>query len=880
MDSVNQTILNVNLEEEMKKSYIDYAMSVIVGRALPDVRDGLKPVHRRILYSMHELGMTSDKPYRKSARIVGDVLGKYHPHGDTAVYDAMVRMAQDFSIRYPLIDGHGNFGSVDGDSPAAMRYTEARMAKITAEIMADLGKDTVDFMPNFDESLKEPVVLPARFPNLLVNGSSGIAVGMATNIPPHNMGEVIDGTIAIIDNPEVNLNELISIITGPDFPTGALILGRSGIREAYRTGRGRILMRARTDIQEMSNNRSRIVVTEIPYQVNKSKLIKNIADLVKDKRLEGISDIRDESDRSGMSIVIELKKDVNPNVVLNYLYKHTQLQDTFGVIMIALHNNEPKIMNIKEILVHYIDHQKDVLTRRTRYELDKAEARAHILDGLLMALDQIDAVISLIRGSRTTPEAKEGLISQFNLSDKQAQAILDMRLQRLTGLEREKIQNEYDELQNTIQYLNDVLQNESMLMGIIKDELIAIKNRYNDDRRTEIIPYEGDIDVADLIDEHDVVVTLTHYGYVKRTPLSTYRTQHRGGRGITGLQTREEDFIEDLFVTSTHQRLLFFSSKGKAYELKAYEIPEASRQGKGTAIINLLQLDSGERIEGFIPVKDEQFDMDMYLFMGTRNGLIKKTPLKDFANIRKGGLIAITLREEDEMIGAILTDGKQEVIMASHKGMAIRFHESNVRSMGRTAMGVKSMNLKDGDYVIDMERIIKGADILTISENGFGKRTPEIEYRTQKRGGIGIKTMNITSKTGELSALKVVTGEEDLIMINSNGVIIRIDVQSISKQSRNTQGVTLMRVEDGNHVVSVAKAKKEEEALEDIDMVTEVTSEETSDGIVLPFSNELSLQDSDDMDMTGDTSLDRLLERTKTEDEEEPLGKNEEDEDF
>ena len=639
-------------------------------------------------------------------------------------------------------------------------------------------------------------------------------------------------------------------------------------------------MRGRTDIQEMSNNRSRIVVTEIPYQVNKSKLIKNIADLVKDKRLEGISDIRDESDRSGMSIVIELKKDVNPNVVLNYLYKHTQLQDTFGVIMIALHNNEPKIMNIKEILVHYIDHQKDVLTRRTRYELDKAEARAHILDGLLMALDQIDAVISLIRGSRTTPEAKEGLISQFNLSDKQAQAILDMRLQRLTGLEREKIQNEYDELQNTIQYLNDVLQNESMLMGIIKDELIAIKNRYNDDRRTEIIPYEGDIDVADLIDEHDVVVTLTHYGYVKRTPLSTYRTQHRGGRGITGLQTREEDFIEDLFVTSTHQRLLFFSSKGKAYELKAYEIPEASRQGKGTAIINLLQLDSGERIEGFIPVKDEQFDMDMYLFMGTRNGLIKKTPLKDFANIRKGGLIAITLREEDEMIGAILTDGKQEVIMASHKGMAIRFHESNVRSMGRTAMGVKSMNLKDGDYVIDMERIIKGADILTISENGFGKRTPEIEYRTQKRGGIGIKTMNITSKTGELSALKVVTGEEDLIMINSNGVIIRIDVQSISKQSRNTQGVTLMRVEDGNHVVSVAKAKKEEEALEDIDMVTEVTSEETSDGIVLPFSNELSLQDSEYMDMTGDTSLDRLLERTKTEDEEEPLGKNEEDEDF
>ena len=864
MDSVNQTIINVNLEEEMKKSYIDYAMSVIVGRALPDVRDGLKPVHRRILYSMYELGMTSDKPYRKSARIVGDVLGKYHPHGDTAVYDAMVRMAQDFSIRYPLIDGHGNFGSVDGDSPAAMRYTEARMAKITSEIMADLGKDTVDFMPNFDESLKEPVVLPARFPNLLVNGSSGIAVGMATNIPPHNMGEIIDGTIAIIDNPEVDLDGLIRIITGPDFPTGALILGRSGIREAYRTGRGRILMRGRTDIQEMSNNRSRIVVTEIPYQVNKSKLIENIANLVKDKRLEGISDIRDESDRSGMSIVIELKKDVNPNVVLNYLYKHTQLQDTFGVIMIALHNNEPKVMNIKEILVHYINHQKDVLTRRTRYELEKAEARAHILDGLLIALDRIDAVISLIRGSRTTAEAKEGLITQFNLSDKQAQAILDMRLQRLTGLEREKIQNEYDELKKTIQYLNSILQNETMLMDIIKEELLIIKNRYNDERRTEIIPYEGEIDLEDLIDEHDVVVTLTHYGYVKRTPLSTYKTQHRGGRGITGLQTREEDFIEDLFVTSTHQRLLFFSSKGKAYELKAYEIPEASRQGKGTAIINLLQLESGEKIEGFIPVKDEHFDMDMYLFMGTRNGLIKKTPLKDFANIRKGGLIAIKLRDEDELIGSILTDGKQEVIMATHNGMAIRFHESNVRSMGRTAMGVKSMNLRAGDYVIDMERVIEGSDILTISENGFGKRTPEEEYRVQNRGGVGIKTMNKTKKTGDLAALKVVNGEEDLIIINSNGVIIRIDVKTVSKQSRNTQGVTLMRMEDGNHIVSVAKAKKEEEELEDI-IVTDVASEETSNGIVLPFSNESS--QTDDMDMTGDTSLDRLLERAETDDD-------------
>lgn len=871
MDSLNQRIIDVDLEQEMKKSYIDYAMSVIVGRALPDVRDGLKPVHRRILYSMHELGMTSDKPYRKSARIVGDVLGKYHPHGDTAVYDAMVRLAQEFSTRYPLIDGHGNFGSIDGDSAAAMRYTEARMSKITAEMLADIGKNTVDFMPNFDESLKEPVVLPSRFPNLLVNGSSGIAVGMATNIPPHNMGEVIDGTVALIDNPDAGLDEIIQYIKGPDFPTGGLILGKSGILDAYRTGRGRIVVRAKTEIQEMPNNRSRIVVTEIPYQVNKAKLIEKIADLVKDKRLEGISDIRDESDRNGMSIIIEIKRDFNPNIVLNYLYKHTQLQDTFGVIMLALVNNEPKVMNIKEVLTHYINHQKEVVTRRTQYELDKAEARAHILEGLLTALDHIDAVISLIRGSRTTQIAKDGLMTKFNLSEKQAQAILDMRLQRLTGLEREKIENEHAELLKTIQYMKDVLSNEELLLGIIKDELLAIRNKYNDSRRTEIIPHQDEIDIEDLIDEHDVVVTLTHYGYVKRTPLNTYRTQRRGGRGITGLQTREEDFVEDLFITSTHQRLLFFTSKGKAYELKAYEIPEAGRNARGTAIINLLQLDPGERVEAFIPIKEEHFDKDLYLFMATRNGLVKKTPLSDFANIRKSGIIAITLREDDELIRVILTDGEQEIIMATRFGQSIRYHESGVRAMGRTAMGVKSMDLQDGDYVIDMERMVEDADVLSISENGFGKRTHESEYRSQNRGGRGIKTMNITEKTGELSALKVVTGEEDLIIINSEGVIIRIDTSEISRTGRNTQGVTLMRVEEDGHIVSVAKAKKEEDEIpennEEIPGDEKYESEEDK-GVVLPFADD-NIEPVSSIPHDEDTSLERLLERAEeTEDEE------------
>ena len=863
MEPFEQRIIDVNIEDEMKKSYIDYAMSVIVGRALPDVRDGLKPVHRRILYAIMELGLTPDKSHRKSARIVGDVLGKYHPHGDTAVYEAMVRMAQDFSIRYPLVDGHGNFGSVDGDSAAAMRYTEARMAKITVEMLADINKETVDFMPNFDETLKEPIVMPSRFPNLLVNGSSGIAVGMATNIPPHNLGEVIDGVITLIDNPDASLEDITEHIKGPDFPTGGIILGKEGIREAYRTGRGRILTRAKTEIEEMPNNRSRILVHEIPYQVNKSRLIEKIADLVKEKRLEGISDIRDESDRTGMRIVIEIKRDVNPNIILNYLYKHTQMQETFGVIMLALVNNEPKVLNIKEMIYHYIAHQKDVVTRRTIYDLERAEARSHILEGLIIALDSIDAIISLIRSSRTTQIAKEGLMANFNLSEKQVQAILDMRLQRLTGLEREKIEEEFAGLQNTIQYLMGVLADESILLGIIKDELLVIKNKYNNPRRTEFMAMEGEIDIGDLIDEHDVVITLTHAGYVKRIPLNTYRSQRRGGRGITGLQTREEDIVEDIFTTSTHQRLMFFTSLGKVYIIKAYEIPESGRQAKGTAIINLLQLSPGEKIQAFIPVKDSDFEEDKYLFMATRKGLVKKTPLSAFTNIRKGGIIAITLREEDELIRVQLTDGNQEMIMASYLGISIRYHEDNVRSMGRTAMGVKGMNIADDDYLIDMERIREDADVLTISENGYGKRTPVDEYRSQTRGGKGIITMNTTEKTGNLAALKVVTGEDDLIIISSEGVIIRINANEISRMSRNTQGVTLMRMYNDGVVVSVAKAKQEEDD-EDDESINDAENEEAD------IENGNVHVDDVILDKSGnDDMVEKLLDRAENQENEE-----------
>ncbi len=814
MENVNQKIIDVNIEDEVKKSFIDYAMSVIVSRALPDVRDGLKPVHRRILYSMYELGVTPDKPYRKSARVVGDVLGKYHPHGEGAVYDAMVRMAQDFSTKYPLVDGHGNFGSIDGDSAAAMRYTEARLSRIAMELMADINKETVDFMPNFDETLKEPTVLPSKFPNLLVNGSSGIAVGMATNIPPHNLGEVIDGTIAIIDNPDITIEQLITkYIKGPDFPTGGIILGKDGIRQAYTTGKGRIITRAKAEIEETTSNRFQIVVTEIPYQVNKSKLIERIAELVREKRIDGISEIRDESDRTGMRIVIELKRDTNPNVVLNSLYKHTQMQNTFGVILLALVDGQPKIMNIKEMLAHYIDHQKEVIIRRTRYDLDRAMARAHILEGLLIALDHIDAVITLIRNSQTVQIAREGLIKNFSLTEKQAQAILDMRLQRLTGLEREKIQQEYAELQETIKYLNDILTNEYMVYNVIKQELTEVKEKYADERKTQISSETDDIDVEDLIQEHDIVITLTHYGYVKRTPLSLYKSQHRGGKGIMALQTRENDFVEDIYITSTHDSLLFFTSLGKVYELKAYEIPEAGRQARGMAIINLLQLAPGERIQTVIPVRDT--DHKKYLLMATRNGIVKKSPLEDFRNIRKDGLIAIKLREDDELIKVQMTDGNKEVIMASHLGMSIRFKESDVRPMGRTAMGVKGMELNEGDYVIGMELVKEGASVLCISENGYGKKTPVDEYRTQTRGGKGIITMNTTKKTGNLVALKMVTDDDDLMIINSEGTVIRIDTKEIATMGRNTQGVTLMKLDDEATVVSIARIRRDQE--EEID---------------------------------------------------------------
>lgn len=809
MDSTHNKVIDISIEEEMQKSFIDYAMSVIVSRAIPDVRDGLKPVHRRILYSMYELGITPDKGFRKSARIVGDVLGKYHPHGDSSVYNAMVRMAQEFSTRYLLVEGHGNFGSVDGDSAAAMRYTEARMSRITAELLADINKDTVDFTPNFDETLKEPQVLPSRFPNLLVNGSSGIAVGMATNIPPHNIGETIDGVIALIDNPDISIEEIMNYIKGPDFPTGGLILGREGIREAYRTGRGKIITRAKTQIEEIGNNRSRIVVNEIPYQVNKARLIERIADLVRDKKIEGISDIRDESDRHGMRIVIDLKRDTNPNVVLNYLFKHTQMQETFGTIMLALVDGEPRVMNIKEILHHYINHQRDVIVRRTKYDLDKAEARAHILEGLLIALDHIDEVIALIRSSRTDQIAKEGLMEKFDLSERQAQAILDMRLRRLTGLERDKLLAEYEALLNTIKELKAILAKEDLQYAIIKEELTIIKNKYNDDRRTEITTAPGEIDLEDLIDEHDVVLTLTHRGYVKRTPLDTYKSQKRGGRGITGLQTREEDFVFDLFVTSTHQRLLFFTSLGKVYELKAYEIPEAGRQARGTAIINLLQLMPGERVQAVIPVND--FEQGKFLTIGTKNGLVKKSPLEEYQNIRKGGLIAIKLREEDEVIGVQLTDGSREIMLASHKGMSIRFDESDVRASGRASMGVKGIELDEDDHVIDMGLVYSDNQVLVISENGYGKCTPIGEYRAQRRGGRGIITLKTTEKTGLLVGMKIVEEDDELMIINSEGIIIRIEVKDVSIMSRNTQGVMLMRVDDGSSVISVAKIKKDED---------------------------------------------------------------------
>ncbi|MBS5880361.1 MAG: DNA gyrase subunit A [Clostridium sp.] len=809
MSETTHRIYPLNIEEEMQKSFISYAMAVIIDRALPDVRDGLKPVHRRILYSMDEQGFTSDKPFHKSARIVGDVLGKYHPHGDSSVYDAMVRLAQDFNTRYLLVEGQGNFGSVDGDSAAAMRYTEARLSKLSDEMLADINKNTVDFGPNFDETLMQPKVLPCRFPNLLVNGSGGIAVGMATNIPPHNLGEVIDAYVAMIENRDISVEELMAYIPGPDFPTGATIMGTAGIRQAYRTGRGKIVVRAKAEIEEMHGGKSRIIVTEIPYQVNKARLVEKIAELVHDKRVEGISDLRDESDRNGMRIVIELKKDVNANVILNQLYKHTQMQDTFGVIMLALVDGEPKVLNLREMLSHYLTFQEEVVTRRTQYDLDRAKERLHILEGLIIALDNIDEVVEIIKKSPSSPIAKERLCERFGLSEKQAQAILDMRLARLTGLERDKIMDEHGELVKTVAHYEAILADEGLLLGIIKEEILEVRRRYADSRRTEITLATDDIDLDDIIQEEDMAVTLTHLGYCKRIALDTYRAQNRGGKGIMGQTTREEDFVEHLFVTSTHSHIMFFTNTGRAFKLKCYNIPEAGRTAKGTAIVNLLQLQGGEKITAMFPVTKEA--EGEYLVFATRGGVIKKTPMSEFDNIRKGGLIALGLREGDELIGVMLSTGDDEFLVGTRRGKCIRFHEDDVRAMGRTATGVRSILLDEGDEVVDVNRILCGATVLSITERGMGKRTPEDQYRRQSRGGKGVIATAITEKTGELACMKLCDGTEDIMMIRDDGTIIRMPVDQISITSRNTQGVRLMRVDEGTRVVSVALVPHDEE---------------------------------------------------------------------
>ncbi|HOK43882.1 MAG TPA: DNA gyrase subunit A [Thermoclostridium caenicola] len=801
-------IIPVDIEAEMKQSFIDYAMSVIVDRALPDVRDGLKPVHRRILYAMHLLGFSPDKPHRKCATTVGEVLGKFHPHGDAAVYDSLVRMAQDFSLRYTLIDGHGNFGSVDGDAPAAMRYTEARLSKIAMEMLRDINKDTVDFKPNFDEHEIEPVVLPSRFPNLLVNGSSGIAVGMATNIPPHNLTEIIDGIIKTIDNPDITIDELNETIKGPDFPTGGSILGKSGIREAYQTGKGRIIVRAVTEIEQYAGNRQRIIVTELPYQVNKARLIERIAQLVKDKKIEGISDLRDESDRNGMRIVIELKRDANAQVVLNRLYSFTQMQDTFNVNMLALIQTpegkfEPKVLNLKEAIVHYIRHQEDVIRRRTRYDLEKAEARAHILEGLKIAIDNLDEVISIIKGSKTEAAAKENLMNRFSLSEKQAQAIVDMRLGRLTALELEKLEAEYQDLLQKIAYYRDVLAKPELVAAIIKDELTEIKQKYGDERRTSITAEESEIDMEDLIKDEPVVVTLTRFGYIKRTSSDAYRSQKRGGKGISGITTREDDFVVDMFTTTTHQYLMFFTNKGRAYKLRAWQIPEAGRQARGTAIVNLLELEPDEKINAFIRLNGNE--KDAFLVMATRKGMIKKTPLGEYSNVRKSGIQAITLREGDELIETRLTDGNEEIMLITRNGMCIRFHEKDVRPMGRTSMGVIGIRLDEDDEVIAMLRCVPNTTLLVVTQNGFGKRTELEEYKVQARGGKGILTYRVTEKTGPLIGAVAANEDDDLLLISTDGTIIRIHVEEISILSRVTQGVTLMRTSEDNRVVSLAR---------------------------------------------------------------------------
>jgi len=803
-------IIGVDLQEEMKKSYIDYAMSVIASRALPDVRDGLKPVQRRILYSMSELNLSPDKPYRKSARIVGDTMGKYHPHGDSSIYEAMVRMAQDFSTRYLLVDGHGNFGSVDGDGAAAMRYTEARLSKLAMEMLADIQKDTVDFVPNFDESLKQPAVLPAKYPNLLVNGTSGIAVGMATNIPPHNLREVIDAVVKIIDNHviedrETDIEELIKIVKGPDFPTAAKILGKTGITEAYRTGKGKVKVRAALEIETTSANKQKIVVTELPFQVNKARLIEKIADLVKDKKINGISDLRDESDRSGMRIVIELKRDANANIVVNQLYKHTQLQDTFGINMLALVKNEPKVLNLKQMLEYYLEHQKDVVTRRTKYDLQKAEERAHILEGLLKALDAIDEIIRIIRASQNTQDAKLNLIEAFGFTDVQAQAIVDMRLRALTGLEREKLEDEYRELQEKIKELRAILADEKILYKVIREEILIVREKFGDKRRTQLTYDDSEISIEDLIEEEPTTITMTYLGYIKRIPMDTYKSQNRGGKGIKGMQTREEDFVKNIFITSTHHYILFFTNKGKVYRMKAYEIPEAGRTARGTAIVNLLQLDPGEQITAVIPLKE--YEEDKFLLMATKKGIIKKSSIMDYVNIRVSGLQAIVLKEDDNLIEVKLTDGNQQIILGTKHGQCIVFDEDDVRSTGRTSMGVRGMNLNDDDELIGMQLLSQGSDILVVSQNGLGKRTKIKSFTLQKRGGKGVKFYKITDRTGNVVGMKAVDIDDELMLVTNQGIIIRIRVKEISQSGRVTSGVKLMNIDENISIASIAKIR-------------------------------------------------------------------------
>ena len=831
-ETIFDKIHDIDLQQTMETSYIDYAMSVIAQRALPDVRDGLKPVQRRILFSMIELNNGPDKPHRKCARIVGDTMGKYHPHGDSSIYDALVKLAQDFNTRYPLVDGHGNFGSVDGDGAAAMRYTEARLSRISMEMLSDINKDTVDFMPNFDDTEKEPTVLPSRFPNLLVNGTTGIAVGMATNIPPHNLTETINAVVKIIDNKveenrETSIEELMDIVKGPDFPTGAEIMGRSGIEEAYRTGRGKIKVRAVADIESMANGKSRIVVTEIPYMVNKARLIEKIAELVKEKKLEGITELRDESDREGMRIVIELRRDVNANVMLNKLYKHTQMMDTFGAIMLALVNNEPKILNLKEMLEYYLEHQKDVVTRRTRYDLNKAEERAHILEGLLIALDHIDEVISIIRASKNTPEAKLRLCERFCLTDVQAQAIVDMRLRALTGLEREKLENEYKELMAQIEYLKSILADENKLLGVVKDEISLIRDKFGDPRRTKIAIDYSDFRNEDLIPDESVIVARTNLGYIKRMTVDTFRAQGRGGKGVKGMQTIEQDAISDMMLTRTHDHIMFFTSKGRVYDLRTFEIPEASRISRGTALVNLLQLQPEERITAMIPLAE--FTEGTFLFMATRSGIVKKTPIEDFKNLRKTGLIALSMREDDELIEVKLTDGNQDIILATHEGMGIRFHESDVRKTGRSSMGVRGIELSDDDYVVGMQLVSEGEYMLIACELGLGKKTRFDEFRVQTRGGKGLKCYRITEKTGKVIGFKAVDDGLDLLMITTLGTMIRISVDSVSVTSRITSGVKLIGIdaEKTGLLACIAKAEKQEELPEETEesKVTEGSSE-------------------------------------------------------